>query len=220
MFRRMGILLLVFPALIAGSAVGKELVVEGNVLRFETPPLALTLPVECQLVHTSSVENPAENSRTRSYLLARWIKKQLEDLVIVQIADKTNPQAGPMIVPPLKPLSEKRLFSKGKLQRKGLEVDYLIQAMAWNPSSASLRPLLEKGIHVPSNWALQGQLLFPYYGEHAVFIRYSRDVNAFGWKVSGDGKRWERESISGSEKRALAEFEKRLLEMIESIRID
>ena len=32
-------------------------------------------------------------------------------MLIVQIADKTNPQAGPMTVPPLKPYTEKRVYS-------------------------------------------------------------------------------------------------------------
>jgi hypothetical protein len=219
-FRRMWGFLLVFSALAAGSALGKELKVEGRVLQFETPPFRLMLPVECQLIHTSSVENKEENSRTRSYLLAHWKKNQAEEIVIIQIADKTDPRAGPMVVPPLKPLSEKRLFSKGKRKRTGLEIDYLIQAMAWNPASSSLRPLKEKGVIVPSSWVLQGQFLFPYYGDHAVLVRYSKDVNSFGWKVSQEGKNWERESISGNERKTLEVFEKMFLEVIDSLRID
>ncbi len=220
MVRRFSVFWVILLGMLANSALGKELETKGRVVRFETPPFQVTLPVECQLVHRASVENRAENSRTRSYLLARWRQKQLQDLVIIQIADKTDPQAGPMIVPPLKPLSEKRLFSKGKLQRKGLEIDYLIQAMVWNPSSASLRILVDKGIAVPSSWVLQGQFLFPYYGEHAVFLRYSKSVDTFGWKVSDEGKNWERGSISGPEKKALETFEKTFFTMIDSIRVD
>lgn len=219
-FRRMGGLLLVFSALAAGSAVGKELKVEGRVLQFETPPFRLTLPVECQLIHASSVENKEENSRTRSYLLARWKKNQAEEIVIIQIADKTDPRAEAMVIPPLKPLSEKRLFSKGKRNRMGLEIDYLIQGIAWNPASSSLRPLKGKGVIVPSGWVLQGQFLFPYQGDHAVFVRYSKDVNSFGWKVSQEGKSWERESISGIERKTLVAFERMFLEVIDSLRID
>lgn len=220
MSKRIGVFLVILLVGTLGAALGKELKVEGRVLQFQTPPFRMTLPVECQLVHTSSVENRDENSRTRSYLFARWRKNLLEDLVVIQIADKTNPQAGPMSIPPLKPLSEKRLFSRGKLDRKGLEIDFLIQAMAWNPASASLRPLVEKGITIPSGWALQGQFLFPYYGENAVFVRYSKSVDSFGWKVSAEGESWEKGSISGSERKAVEMFEKMVLEMIDSLRVD
>ena len=74
---------------------------------------------------------------------------------------------------------------KDKVKKGELEVDYLIQLMAWNPDAPSLQPIVKKGLVVPSRWALQGQFLFPYQGEHAVFIRYSKDVNSFGFKGVG-----------------------------------
>jgi hypothetical protein len=66
---------------------------------------------------------------------------------------------------------------------------------------------------------MQGQLLFIYQGEHAVSIRYSRDVNAFGFGVSEVGNKWDRDSISGSEKKVYDIFQKSFMEMIDSIRI-
>ena len=61
--------------------------------------------------------------------------------------------------------------------------------------------MVKKGIIIPPHWALQGQLQFVYQGEHAVSIRYSRDVNSFEMKVSDAGDGWEKGSISGNEKR-------------------
>ena len=66
-------------------------------------------------------------------------------MLIVQIADKTNPQAGPMEVPPLKPYAEKRMYLKGKVRRGEVEVEYLIQLMAWNPDAPPSSPSSEKG---------------------------------------------------------------------------
>ena len=165
------------------------------------------------------MENKEENSLTRTSLFIKAKNKQAEDILIVQIADKTNPQAGPMTIPPLKPLTEKRLFSKGKMDKKGLEVHYLLQAMVWNPDASSLRPVLAKGIAVPSHWVLQGQFLFPYYDENAVFIRYSKDANSFGFGVSQEGKSWEKNSISGNEKKVYEIFQKTFMGMMDSIRI-
>ena len=140
-------------------------------------------------------------------------------MLIVQIADKTNPQAGPMSVPPLKPYIEKRLYSKGELKKGELEVDYLIQLMAWNPDAPSLQPIVKKGIVIPSHLAIQGQFLFVYLGEHTVFFRYSKDINSFGLKTSEEGKAWEKESISGNEKKVYETFQKSFMEMINSIQI-
>ena len=122
-------------------------------------------------------------------------------MFIIQISDRTNPAAGPIAVPPLKPYTEKRMYLKDKTKKEDLVIDYLIQLMAWNPDAASLQPLVKKGIIIPSQWALQGQFLFVYQGEHAVFIRYSKDISAFGLKISEEGKGWERGSISGNEKK-------------------
>jgi hypothetical protein len=91
--------------------------------------------------------------------------------------------------------------------------------MAWNPDAPSLQPIVKKGIVIPSHWALQGQFLFVYQGEHAVSIRYSRDIRAFGLKISEEGKDWERESISGNEKRTYETFQKTFMGMINSIQI-
>ncbi|RPJ11309.1 MAG: hypothetical protein EHM36_01685 [Deltaproteobacteria bacterium] len=200
-------------------AFARDLKVEGKKLLSEKPPFAVALPSEFQLIHSSSAENREENSLTRAYLFIREKNKQVEEMLIVQIADKTNPQAGPMMIPSLKPLAEKKLFSKGKIDRKGLEIDYLIQVMAWNPEAPSLRPLAAKGLTVPSHWALQGQCLFSYYAEHAVFIRYSKDANSFGFKVSQEGKSWEKDSISGNEKTICEIFQKTFMTMIDSLRV-
>jgi hypothetical protein len=111
------------------------------------------------------------------------------------------------------------MYQKSKIKKGELEINYLIQLMAWNPNAPSLQPLLKKGIVIPSHWALQGQFLFIYQGEHAVLIRYSKDVNAFGNKVSEKGEDWGKGSISGNEKRAYETFQKMFMEMINSIQI-
>ena len=54
---------------------------------------------------------------TRTAIFIREKAKQIEEMLIVQIADKTNPQAGPMVVPPLKPYNEKRMYVKGKIKK-------------------------------------------------------------------------------------------------------
>jgi hypothetical protein len=104
--------------------------------------------------------------------------------------------------------------------KKGeLGVDYLIQLMAWNPDAPSLQPILKKGFIIPSSWALQGQFLFLFQGEHAVFFRYSKDVNSFGMKVSEKGDDWEKGLISGNEKKVYEAFQKTFMGMIDSIQI-
>ncbi|OGQ09669.1 MAG: hypothetical protein A2026_01240 [Deltaproteobacteria bacterium RBG_19FT_COMBO_46_12] len=179
----------------------------------------MVLPSEFNLVHSFSHKNPGESSLTRVYFLIRTKGKQVEEMLILQIADKTNPQAGPMTVTPLKPYTEKRLYSKEKVKKGELEVDYLIQLMAWNPEAPSLQTIVKKGFVVPSHWALQGQFLFPYQGEHAVFLRYSKDVNSFGMKVSEKGEDWEKGLIKGDAKKAYETFQKMFMEMIDSIQI-
>ena len=74
----------------------KLLDLKGNRLISYKPPLQLVLPSDLRLVHSLSTDHPRESSRTRAYLLIKEQKKQVEDLLILQIAEKTNPQAEPM----------------------------------------------------------------------------------------------------------------------------
>src|SRR4030042_4819580 len=134
----------------------KLLDIKGTRLISHTPPLQLVLPSELRLVHSLSTDHPRESSKTRAYLLIKEQKKQVEDLLILQIAEKTNPQTEPMTVPPLKPSSEERMYFKGQLKKAQSEIDYLCQIMRWNPEADALKPLIEKGFVVPSRLALQG----------------------------------------------------------------
>jgi hypothetical protein len=204
---------------IMACAPKKDLEIQGKKLISQKPPFTLTLPSEFNLIHSFSHENPGESSLTRSYFLVKTKGKQVEEMLILQIADKTNPQAGPMTVTPLKPYTEKRLYSKGKVKKGELEVDTLIQLMAWNPDAPSLQPIVKKGFVIPSSWALQGQFLFLYQGEHAVFFRYSKDINSFGIKASEKGDDWDKKLISGKEKRVYETFQKTFMEMMDSIQI-
>jgi predicted small secreted protein len=201
------------------SAAQKDLEIQGKKLVSQKPPFTLILPSEFNLVHFFSHENPGESSLTRVYFLVKSKGKQVEEMLILQIADKTNPQAGPMIVTPLRPYTEQRLYSMGKVKKGELEVDYLIQLMAWNPDSPSLQPIVKKGLVIPSHWALQGQFLFSYLGEHAVLFRYSKDVNSSGIKVSEKGEEWGKGVIKGNEKRAYETFQKSFMETIDSIQL-
>lgn len=195
----------------------KLLDVKGNRLNSYEPPLQVVLPSGLQLVHALSTDYPRESSRTRAYLLIKEQKKQVEELLILQIAEKTNPEAEPMTVPPLKPSSEEWMYVKGHLKKEQRQIDYLSQLMKWNPEAATLKPLIEKGFVVPSHLALQGQILFLYDTDHAVLLWYSRDVQTFGMKVSDRDDLWKKGSVSGNEKKAVDAFQKSLLTMIESI---
>jgi hypothetical protein len=201
------------------NAAQKDLEIQGKKLVSQKPPFTLTLPSEFDLVHSFSHKNPRESSLTRVYFLVKTKGKQVEEMLILQIADKTNPQAEPMTAAPLKPYTEQRLYSKGKVKKGELEVDYLIQSMAWNPNAPSLQPIVKKGLVIPSPWALQGQILFLYQGEGAVSIRYSKDANSFGMKVSDGGNSWQKGSISGNEKRAYEAFQKTFLQIIDTLNI-
>jgi hypothetical protein len=201
------------------NAAQKDLEVQGEKLLSQKPLFTLTLPSELNLVYSFSHENPGENSLTRVYFLAKTKGKQVEEMLILQIADRTGPPVGPMTVPPLKPYAEKRMFLKDRVRKGELTVDYLIQLMAWNPDAPSLQPMVKRGVAIPSHWALQGQFQFVYQGEHAVSIRYSKDVNSFGMRVSDASDVWERGSISGNEKRACEVFQKTFLEMINTLHI-
>jgi hypothetical protein len=217
------IIIVMFCIILATGAITraapKDIEFQGKKLISPKPPFTITLPAEFNLVHSFSHENPGEGSLTRIYFLVKPNGKKVEEMLILQIADKTNPQAGPMSVTPLKPYIEKRSYLKGKMKKGEIEVDYLIQLMAWNPDAPSLQPIVKKGIIIPSSWALQGQFLFLYQDEHAVFFRYSKDVNSFGMKVSEKGDDWEKGLISGHEKRVYETFRKTFMEMINSIQI-
>ena len=201
------------------GAAKTDLEVQGKKLVSQKPPFILTLPSEFNLVHSFTHENPRESSVTRVYFLVKTKGKQVEEMLILQIADKTTPQAGPITAPPLKPYTEKGMYSKGEVKKGEMEVGYLIQLMSWNPDAPSLQPIVKKGFVIPSLLALQGQFLFLFQGEGAVSIRYSKDVNSFGMKVSDGGRRWERESISGNEKRGYEVFQKIFLKMIDTFHI-
>lgn len=197
----------------------KDLEIRGEKLLSQKPPFASKAPSGLRLIHSFSHDNPAESSLTRVYIYIKEREKQVEKMFIVQISDKTNPQALPMTAPPLKPYSEKRMYSKGKIKKGDLEIEHLIQLMAWNPDAKSLEPVVKKGITIPNHWALQGQFQFLYLGEHGVFIRYSKDANSFGVNVSKEGKDWEKGALSGNEKRVYQIFEKNFMEMVNSIQI-
>lgn len=199
------------------TVIAKDLEIQGKKLISQNPPFTLTLPSGFNLAHSFSHENPGMSSLTRVFLLVKEKNKRVEEMLILQISDKTNPQAGPITVPSLKPYAEKRLYSKGKLKKGELEIDYLIQLMAWNPNTSSLQAVIQKGFVIPSHWALQAQFLFVYLGEHAVFFRYSKDINSFGVKTSEEGKDWEKELISGNEKKVYEVFQKTFMEIIDSI---
>ena len=212
-----GLFCLILVTGAVANAAQKDLEIQGRNLVSQKPPFTLTVPSEFNLVHSFSHENPGENSLTRVYFLVKTKGKQVEEMLILQIADKTNPQAGPMTIPPLKPYVEERMYRRDKVTKGELVVNYLIQLMAWNPDAKSLEPIVKKGMTIPPYWALQGQFQFIYLGEHAVFARYSKDVNSFGVKVSGEGKDWDRRGLSGNEKKVYEVFEKGFIEAIHSI---
>ena len=217
--RRILFILLGVIFIFYSQAFGAEklLDLKGNRLISYKPPLQLVLPSDLRLVHSLSTDHPRESSRTWAYLLIKEQKKQVEELLILQIAEKTNPQAEPMRTPPLKPSSEERMYSKGQVKKEERQIDYLSQLMAWNPEAATLKPLIEKGFVVPSHLALQGQILFLYDTDHAVLLWYSRDVQTFGMKVSERDDYWKQGSVSGNEKKVVDAFQKSLLTMIESV---
>jgi uncharacterized protein YkuJ len=200
-------------------AAAKDLEIKGWQLISQKPPFTLTLPSEFRLIHSFSKENPEANSLTRGYFLIKGKNKQVEEMFILQIADQTNPQAEPIQAPSLKPYTEKRMYLNDRRKRGDLEIERLIQLFVWNPEASSLQPIVKKGFTIPLHWAMQGQFLFNYVGEHVVLVRYSKDVNTFGLKVSGTGEKWDRGSISGNERKVYEVFRKGFLEMIDSIQI-
>jgi len=211
--------LLFFTLISFGFAAPKDLDIQGRKLTSQKPAFTLIAPSGLRLIHSFSHDNPTESSLTRVYFFIKDREKKVEEMFIVQISDKTNPQALPMTAPPLKPYSEKRMHSKGKIKKGDLEIEHLTQLMAWNPDAKSLQPIVKKGISIPSHWALQGQFMFIYLGEHGVFVRYSKDVNSFGPNVSKEGKDWEKEVFSGNERKVYEIFQKSFIEMVNSIQI-
>jgi hypothetical protein len=199
--------------------IGKDLEIKGKKLVSLKPPFTCSMPSEFQLIHSASVETPRENSLTRAYFLIKEKSKRVEEMLIIEVADKTNPQAAPMTVPPLKPYTEKRLYLHDNVKKGELRVDYLVQLMAWNPEAPSLQPIVKKGISIPSRWALQGQFLFLYLGQHAVFCRYSKDILSFGLTVSEKGEDWNKDSLKGNEMKICGTFKKTFMEIIDSIRV-
>jgi hypothetical protein len=212
------VLLVILGALCSSAAAAeKDLEIQGMKLISRMPPFTLNLPAELRLIHSSTVEYPKESSRTRTYFLIREKLKQVEQMMIVQIADRTNPMAEPMSVPPLKPDTDKRMYVRHHVKKERVEVDYLAQLIVWNPAAPSLEPIVKKGVGIPSQLALQGQILFSYGGEHAALVRYSREVTSFGMKVSGKVDDWNRDSISGNEKKVYTTFEKDFMGAINSL---
>jgi hypothetical protein len=208
------IIILFFGTFLSGCAgVGVGLK-EGQLIS-QKPPFRLPLASEFRLA--DSFEHPGENSNTRAYIYIKVRDRQIEEMFILQIADRTNPEAGPITAPSLRPYGEQNMYLKDKIRRGEVEGDYLIQIMAWNPKTSSLQGVVEKGFIIPSHLALQGQFQFIYQKDHAVSIRYSRDVNSFGLKVSEEGEKWIKDSISGSEKQAYEIFKESFLKMINSV---
>ena len=217
--KKVAVFSIIIVVLTVAQGVAKDLEIKGKQLVSQKPPFTLSLPSEFLLIHSFSQENPGENSLTRGYFLIKQKNKQVEEMLILQIADRTNPQAEPIQAPSLKPYTEKRMYLKDRKKRGDLEIERLIQLFAWNPEASSLQPIMKKGFTIPSRWAVQGQFLFNYVGEHVVFVRYSRDVNTFGLKVSEIGENWDKGSISGNEQKVYEVFRKGFLEMIDSIQI-
>ena len=192
------------------ASVGLE--IKKGQLISQNPPFSCPWPSEFRLAH--SFENPGENSKTRAYIYIKETNKRVEEMLIVQIADRTNPAAGPITAPRLKPYAGENMYVKDKVKEGEMEGDYLIQFMAWNPKASSLQPIVEQGITIPSTLALQGQFQFIYQKDHAVSIRYSKDVHSFGLSLSAEESAWLRDSISGMEKQAYEIFKESFLKMI------
>ena len=112
------------------------------------------------------------------------------------------------------------MYLKDKIRRGEVEGDYLIQIMAWNPKASSLQAVVKKSFIIPSHLALQGQFQFTYQEEHAVSMRYSKDIHSFGLDLSAEESAWLRDSISGKEKQAYEIFKESFLKMINSIYLE
>jgi hypothetical protein len=196
-------------------AAENELRIEGKRLVSTTPFFLLTLPRPFQLVHSSSREFAKESSRTRAYLLITERSKQVMEILGLEIADRTNPAAEPMALPPLVGENEARTYDAGKLSKENNEVQYLVQLITWSRDAPSLQPIVKSGYTIASHLALQGLLLFSYGPDHGILLRYSRDVTSLGLEVGGKRDEWRKASISGNRKRALDAFTKDFKSMLD-----
>lgn len=210
-------ILLSWIALPFAVAAEKEVEIRGKELVFQSPPFTMTLPAELRLAHSASTDYPSENSRTRVYFFVKEKNKQVEALLIIQVAERTNPKAEPISVPPLKPWSEDAAYSTGRLKKGEREIDYLVQLMGWDPQAPSLQPVTKAGFTIPPHFALQGQGLFLHSLDRAVQIRFSKDVQSFGFKVSEKAEKWKKRSLAGDERKASEAFQKIFMDMIQSI---
>jgi hypothetical protein len=207
-------IIFLFAGTFLSACAGVGVEIKKGQLISQKPPFRLPLTSEFRLI--DSFENPGENSNTRAYIYIKDRDRQIEEMFILQIADRTNPEAGPITAPSLRPYGKETMYVKEKIRRGEVEGDYLIQIMTWNPKASSLQAVVEKGFIIPSHLALQGQFQFIYEKEHAVSIRYSKDVNSFGLQVSQEGGKWAKDSISGSEKQTYEVFKENFLKMINS----
>jgi len=198
-------------------AAEKEVEIRGQELVVQSPSFTMTLPAEMRLAHSTSADYPTENSRTRVYFFVKEKNRHVEALLIIQIAERTNPKAEPISVPPLKSLSTEAVYSTGRLKKGEREIDYLLQLIGWDPQASSLQPITGAGFMIPPHFALQGQGLFVHNLDQAVQIRFSKDVQTFGVKVSEKGDRWKRSSLAGDEKKVSQVFQKIFMDMIQSI---
>ena len=180
------------------------------------PSFNLLLPVEFKLMN--SIEIPGENSATRAYIYIKEKDKQVEEMLILQIATRTNRGAGPMTAPPLRSYTEDRVYEMDKTKKGELELAYLVQSMVWNTKASFFEPIIQRGLVIPAHLALQGQIQFLYQTKYAVSVRYSRDINSFSLKVSGDTEKWNKDSISGNEEQALKIFKGTFMKMIDSVK--
>jgi hypothetical protein len=210
-------ILLPWIALANAVAAEKEMEVRGRELMVHSPPFTMALPAELRWAHSFSTDYPKESSRTRVHFFVREKNKQVQELLIIQIAERTNPRAEPISVPPLKPFSEDAAYLTGRLKRGDREFEYLVQLMGLNPKASSLQPLVKAGFSIPPHLALQGQGLFVYSLDQAVLVRFSKDAQSFGIEVSEKAERWKKGSIAGNEKKASEAFQKTFLDMIQSI---
>ena len=210
---------LILVTSIPASGANKEPRLDGKRLVSQKPAFTLALPSSLRLMHSSTSRFPEQSSLTRSYVCMSERNKQVEELLIFQVAERTDPQAEPITVPPLRPSADERMYSKGRIKKERRDVDFMVQLMAWNPLAPSLQPIRKAGFTIPSHLALQGQILFVYDIDHAVLVWYSRDVHSFGLNVSEREASWKKGSMGRTENNVLDQFQETMTEMMNSIRI-
>lgn len=210
------LILIVFLGILLAGCSASIVEVKKDQLISSKPSFSLFLPAEFKLMN--SFETPGESSTTRAYIYIKEKDKQVEEMLILQIATRTNPQAGPMTTPPLTPYTKERVYEMDKTKKGKLELDYLIQSMVWNAKASFLEPIIQQGLVIPTHLTLQGQIQFLYQTKYAISIRYSRDVNSFSLKVSSDTKKWNKDSISGNEEQAVKIFKESFIKMMDSVK--